>query len=84
MGLYKIETGLPPSESNRFPSSSPLIVKVGGFLLIQSPRPSPAPHQQSQPVFKKLAETKKSTPSDLVGFRKNRPNSVKTDRNSFD
>jgi hypothetical protein len=29
--------------------SSPLIIKVGGILLIQSPRLSPAPHEKSQP-----------------------------------
>jgi hypothetical protein len=34
----------------------------------------------SRPVFKKMAETKKSTPSDSVGF-KNRLNSVKFDKN---
>jgi hypothetical protein len=34
----------------------------------------------SRPVFKKTAETKKSTPSDSVGF-KNQLNSVKFDKN---
>jgi hypothetical protein len=34
-----------------------------------------------QPVFKKPAETKKSTPSDPAGFQKNRPNSVKFGEN---
>jgi hypothetical protein len=36
------------------------------------------------PVFKKPADTKKSGPSDSIGFQKNRPNSVKIGRNSFD
>jgi hypothetical protein len=35
-------------------------------------------------VFKNLLETKKSVPSDPVGFRKNQLNSVKIGRNPFD
>jgi hypothetical protein len=35
-------------------------------------------------VFKKSVETTKLAPSDPAGFRKNRPNSVKTGRNPFD
>jgi hypothetical protein len=34
--------------------------------------------------FKKPTENKKSASSDPVGFQKNRPNLVKTDRNPFD
>jgi hypothetical protein len=35
-------------------------------------------------VCKKPAETKKLAPFDPAGFRKNRPNSVKTGQNPFD
>jgi hypothetical protein len=38
----------------------------------------------SQQLFKNLPENKKSAPSDPAGFRKNRLNSVKISRNSFD